>query len=137
MKLLLIAPPSAHRNEVSVFLAQRGAEVEVRSVGDPSALQGPGAVDAVVVLDGDGRRGNEGSRWPTDVPVIRWSGCGAGPASAFTPVGFYTPSASSLQELAFRVAQAAHGTVPAAAFPGGVRRSHRLHAGSAAGADAA
>lgn len=138
MKLLLIAPPSAHRNEVSAFLAQRGAEVEVRSVADPSALQGPGAVDAVVVLDGDGRERGDGGYWPMDVPVIRWSPGGARPASPFAVGGVPTPSASGLQELAFRVAQAAHGTVPAAdASPAGTRRSYPTRAGSAAGADAA
>lgn len=140
MKLLLIAPPSAHRNEVSAFLAQRGAEVEVRSIADPSALQGPGAVDAVVVLEGDGRRGDDAGRWPPDMPVIRWSrgggsagaGPGARPAPPFAAGRRLTPSVSGLQELAFRVAQAAHGTVPPAdVSPGGARRSYRLRAGSA------
>lgn len=117
MKLLLIAPPSAHRNEVSAFLAQRGAEVEVRSAVDPSARPAPGGVDAIVVLDGDGRRGVEPGPWPPDVPVIR----------SVPP-----PSASGLQELAFRVAQAAHGTVTADASWGGARASYRRRAGSVA-----
>lgn len=126
MKLLLIARPSAYRNEVSAFLERRGAEVEVRGLADPSALRAMGGVDAVLMLEdgaGDGGRSGDGTgRWEPGVPVIRWPRL----------------RSQDLRELAFRVAQVAHGTAAGRGARRAGPRSRRARAaGSAAGVDAA